>query len=254
MNTSRLSACLAGLLLALPMLAAQPDTRCYEMRTYYAAPGKLEALHARFRDHTVGLFAKHGMVNIGYWVPMENPENQLIYILAYPSRETREASWKAFMADPEWQAACKKSELDGKLVAKADSVFLEATDYSPEIKPTKAEPRVFELRTYKASPGNLAHLNARFRDHTVALFQKHGIANVAYWTPAKGQPGADETLIYIVAHRSKDAAAENFKAFGQDPLWNKARKESEEKAGGSLTAPGGVKSLFMQAADYSPMK
>ena len=79
--------------LALPLVAAEPDTRCFEMRTYYAAPGKLDALNARFRDHTCKLFEKHGMVNIGYWVPMTNTENKLVYLLAYPNREAREKSW-----------------------------------------------------------------------------------------------------------------------------------------------------------------
>ena len=111
--------------------AAAADTRCYEMRIYYAAPGKLDALNTRFRDHTCKLFEKHGMVNIGYWLPMTNTENKLVYLLAYPSREAREKSWKEFMADPDWQTAAKESEKDGKLVLKADSVFLSATDFSP---------------------------------------------------------------------------------------------------------------------------
>src|SRR5262245_47636754 len=89
------------------------DARVYEIRIYYAAPAKLEALQARFRDHTMKLFEKHGMVNIGYWVPLENTDNKLIYILAYPNREAREKSWKGFMADPDWQKAYKASEVDG---------------------------------------------------------------------------------------------------------------------------------------------
>src|SRR5919198_203543 len=79
------------------------DTRCFEMRVYYAAPDKLDELHARFRNHTCKLFEKHGMLNVGYWVPTENADHKLIYILAYPSRDAREKSWKEFMADPDWQ-------------------------------------------------------------------------------------------------------------------------------------------------------
>lgn len=234
---------------------AAADSRCFEMRTYYAAPGKLDDLNARFRNHTLKLFEKHGMVNVGYWVPLDNTENKLIYLLAYPSREAREKSWKAFGADPDWRAAAKASEANGRLVAKVESVFLNATDYSPEIKPAQGtEPRVFELRTYTASSGNLAALNARFRDHTVALFKKHGMANLGYWNPMKEQKGADDTLIYILGHKSKEAAAASFKSFGADPDWVAARKASEEKAGGSLTVKDGVKSVFMQATDYSPWK
>ncbi len=238
---------------AVAALAAEPDTRCYEMRTYYAAPGKLEALHARFRHHTLKLFEKHGMVNIGYWVPLENPDNKLIYLLAYPSREAREQSWKAFMADPDWQAAYKASEVDGRLVAKAELVFLKATDYSPEIKPSHtAARRLFELRTYTTPPGLLPNLNARFRDHTVALFKKHGLTSFGYWTPTDPKQGADNTLIYILAHQSREAAETGFTAFRADPDWVAARKASEEKAGGSLTVSNGVKSVFMRPTDYSP--
>jgi hypothetical protein len=106
------------------------DSRCFEMRTYYAAPGKIEALHARFRDHTTRLFQKHGMTNVGYWVPKEKPDT-IVYILAYKSREAREAAWKAFRDDPEWQTARKNSEVNGPLTTKIDSVFMDATDYSP---------------------------------------------------------------------------------------------------------------------------
>ena len=240
-----------------PGFAAGParDTRCYEMRTYTAAPGKVDELSARFRNHTCRLFEKHGMANVGYWMPLENPEGKLIYLLAYPSREARDQSWKAFMADPDWQAAMKASEADGKLVAKMESVFLSATDYSPEVKPVaSAEPRVFELRTYTAAAGRLGALNARFRDHTLKLFARHGITNVGYWTPMKDQKGAEETLIYLLAHQSREAAAASFKAFGADADWVAARKASEEKAGGALTVPDGVKSQFLRATDYSPLK
>ena len=112
---------------------AKPE-RFFEKRTYTAAEGKLDALHARFRDHTNALFRKHGMEIIGFWTPTEDKQgakNTLIYILAYPSRDAREASWKAFNADPDWQAARKESEKNGKLVDKVESVYMKPTDYSP---------------------------------------------------------------------------------------------------------------------------
>ncbi len=235
-------------------LAVEPDTRVYEMRVYYAAEGKLEALNARFRDHTVKLFEKHGIENIGYWEPIENPERKLIYFLAYPSREAREASWKAFKEDPEWQKAQKASEVDGKLVAKVETKFFKATDYSPAIKADAKGDRVFEMRIYTASPGNLKALESRFRDHTVKLFEKHGITNIAYWTLMEDQEGADSNLTYIVAHKNQEAAKQSFAAFGKDTEWKTALKSSEEKAGGSLTVPMGVKSVFMKPTDYSPLK
>jgi len=247
---------LLGVLLmsAASLSAAEPDSRVFEMRTYFAAPHKLDALHARFRDHTAKLFEKHGMTNIGYWVPLENPERKLIYLLAYPSREAREKAWQAFLDDPDWKRAKEASEVDGKLVDKVEIKYLTATDYSPAIKPSHDGERVFELRTYTTTPGNLDALNARFRDHTMALFKKHGMTNIGYWTLIDDQEGAENTLIYILAHRSADAAKESFAAFGADPAWKAAREASEEKAGGSLTEKGGVKSLFMKATDYSPIR
>src|SRR5262245_17324224 len=153
-------------LFASTALAADKDTRCYELRTYYAAPGKLDELNARFRNHTMKLFEKHGMQNVGYWVPLENTNNRLVYLLSYPSREAGERAFRAFGADPEWQKVQKASEANGRLVARIESLFLDATDYSPEIKSSVESPaRVFELRTYTTTPGNLGALDARFRDY-----------------------------------------------------------------------------------------
>ncbi len=252
---------LMALLIASAVAHAAADTRCFEMRVYYAPEGKLDALHARFRDHTIKLFEKHGITNLGYFVPVgDNPERKLIYFLAYPSLEARNASWKAFMADPDWQKAYKASEASGKLVAKIETAYLSATDYSPLAKAESVGGRVFELRTYTTEPGRLPNLNARFRDHTVKLFAKHGMTNVAYWTPLADQKGAvkppdvENTLIYLLAHKSQDAAKASFDGFRGDPDWVAARKASEEKAGGSLTIKDGVKSVFLVPTDYSAVK
>lgn len=107
--------------------------RVFEMRTYTAHPDKLQALHARFRQHTNKLFVKHGMELVGYWTPTdgERAADTLVYILAYPSREAREKSWEAFRNDPEWQQAYEESHKDGPLVKQVESVFLTPTDYSP---------------------------------------------------------------------------------------------------------------------------
>jgi hypothetical protein len=237
--------------------AAEPakDTRLYEMRTYYAAPGKLDALNARFRDHTLKLFEKHGITNIAYWLPAENPDNKLVYLLAFPSREARDNSFKSFGADPDWKAVVTASEKDGKLVTKVESLFLQPTDFSPAIQPKSTDPaRAFELRIYKSTPEKLPHLLARFRDHTLKLFEKHGMTNLAYFTPADKAQGADDTLVYLLAHKSPEAAAESFKTFRADPAWIDARKASEDKAGGPLTIPNGVTSTFLLPTDYSPMK
>jgi hypothetical protein len=133
-------ACLALALAPMPAAAQHapldPQTAIYELRIYYPAPGKLPALNARFREHTLKLFEKHGMRNVAYWNEQptpDAPEGRVIYVLAYPSREARDADWKAFGADPEWRAVVASSEAGGKLVAKVDSVFMTMTDYSPPI-------------------------------------------------------------------------------------------------------------------------
>lgn len=123
---------------APPTIAPSPsltkDSRCFEIRTYTAAPGKLEELHARFRNHTMKLFKKHGMEVVGFWGPTDKEkgsENTLVYVMAFPSREARDKAWKDFGADPEWQKAKSDSEKNGKLTDKVEFVILMATDYSP---------------------------------------------------------------------------------------------------------------------------
>jgi NIPSNAP len=111
---------------------AQKANRVFEIRTYTAEDGKLDALLARFRDHTVELFNKHGMVSIGYWVPQDEPKskNTLIYILAHLSREAAKKNWAEFQNDPEWQKVKADSEASGKLVNHIDSVYVDPTDFS----------------------------------------------------------------------------------------------------------------------------
>ncbi|MEM0970395.1 MAG: NIPSNAP family protein, partial [Verrucomicrobiota bacterium] len=207
--------------------AESKDERVFEMRTYYAAPGKLDDLHARFRDHTCALFEKHGMTNIGYWVPVENEGEVLIYLLAYPDREARSASWKAFKNDPAWQAAYQASTAKGKLVQKIDSVFLTTTVYSPPFSETLEGKEIVELRTYTTNPGKLPNLDARFRDHTVRLFTKHGITNLPYFHLMDDQEGNEVTLTYFVAFDSVDQREAAFASFREDPDWQKAAKESQ---------------------------
>ena len=125
-----LAAFIVSSVFGLESVQAEEKGRIFEMRTYYANKGKLDELKSRFRNHTVDLFKKHGMKNIGYWVPTENNDNKLVYILAYPSKEAREKSFKDFLNDPNWKAAYKASIKNGRLVKKIESVFLVGTDFS----------------------------------------------------------------------------------------------------------------------------
>jgi hypothetical protein len=121
-------------LLAIPLLLAAcafPQTRVYELRTYTCYEGKLDALKARFRDHTIEIFKRHGMESIGYWVPQdERSKTTLIYILAHPSREAADKHWAEFQADPEWQKVRADSEANGKIVQRVDRVFMTPADFS----------------------------------------------------------------------------------------------------------------------------
>lgn len=240
---------------AMPSATAAdpPSGPVYELRVYTCEPGKLPALHERFRNHTMSLFERHGMKNIAYWVPLDGPlsETQLIYLLEHSSREAAAASWKAFLSDPEWKQVASESEKKhGKILArKPEATFLVKTDYSSNI--TLPDPgKVYQLRTYVAPEGKLDQLNTRFRDHTVGLFRKHGMESYGYWVPTDA-PASSNTLIYLLEHPSKESAEAGFAAFRVDPNWVKAKSESEKN--GSLTAKP-PETLFLKLVDYSPRR
>ncbi len=182
-------------------------------------------------------------------------DGRIIFVASCASPEATAIAKQAAENDPAF------AETDGILEALVDSTkglpdrVMKTTDFSPVIAPGAAkDARVFELRTYTTTPGNLPLLHARFRDHTLGLFAKHGMTNLWYWQIAKDQPGADDTLIYLLAHPSAAAAATSFAAFRADPAWLGAKAASEKKGGGSLTMPDGVKSVFLKATDYSSIK
>lgn len=116
--------------------SAQSATTVYELRIYHTYEGKLDDLLRRFREHTTKLFEKHGMKNVAYWTPTDDPlkGKTLVYVIAHPSRDAATANWKAFHEDPEWVSVKDKSEVNGKLVEKVDSTFLAMTDFSPALR------------------------------------------------------------------------------------------------------------------------
>ena len=120
------------LLPLLLLMSVMAFGKIYELRTYTCEPGKLDALKARFRDHTVRIFNKHGMESVGYWVPQdpERSSNTLIYILAHPSREAADKNWKEFNDDPEWKKVQAESEANGKIVQKVERVWMDPTEFS----------------------------------------------------------------------------------------------------------------------------
>ena len=107
-------------------------TGVFQLSSYTPHDGKLDPLLARFRDHTMRLFERHGIQSVGYWLqPGEDQPTKVVYLLRHDSRESAEANWAAFGADPEWIAAYQESMHDGPLVAHIDKHFLEPTDFSP---------------------------------------------------------------------------------------------------------------------------
>tara|TARA_B100001123_G_C15286350_1_gene1015760 strand:- start:1280 stop:1744 length:465 start_codon:yes stop_codon:yes gene_type:complete len=116
---------------ANPAELLQAD-RTYELRTYTAADGKLDNLLARFRDHTMRIFEKHGMTNHGYWLPQDEElrQNTLIYLISHDSRAAGEESWRNFGQDPEWQRVSEESQRDGRIIAGLERIWLDPTDFS----------------------------------------------------------------------------------------------------------------------------
>lgn len=229
------------------------DEPVYQLRIYTAAEGKLDALNERFREHTMKLFEKHGMENVGYWVATDEPKSQttLIYLLKHDSRAAADKSWAGFRNDPEWQqvAAESKARHGDLLQGKIDATYLVPTDYSGEITaPTKD--KLYELRVYKAAEGKLQALHARFRDHTDRIFAGHGMKSVGYFSPTEGTRAGD-VLIYILEYPDREAARASWRAFGADPQWQAARKASE--INGPLLAER-PESVYMHLTNYSPTK
>jgi hypothetical protein len=245
-----------ALVLATPLVspAAAPDP-VYELRTYTAAPGRLDDVLARFRDHTIGIFNRHGMVSIGYWLPQDAKDGagqKLVYLLEHPSREAAAKNWAAFRADPEWQAVSKASEAHGKIVVHTESVFLAAADFSPALAaaPGPGAPRVFELRVYTTPEGKLPELDARFRSPERSYFVRHGMMEIGYFHPLDADHGAGHTLVYLLAHASRPAATASWAAFRADPDWI-ALKAATEKAGPLTTK---TESTFLTPTDFSPLQ
>jgi hypothetical protein len=243
-----------------PLGRLPTEIRLYEWRVLRAAPGKLDSLHSRLRDHQIPLLEQHGVFTQGVFVPAgENPEQRVYLLVAAEGLGAMQDGWRSFREDPKWlEAVAKSEEADaGKVVLQDDYQRLVKTYWSPQFTPTKsAEPRVFELRTYTCPDHETqTALQRRFREHTMELFEKHGMQNIVYWTLDSDEPGFRQKLVYLLAHKSQDAAKEGFTAFRKDPDWMAAKEASEKAAGGSLTAKKkGVVSQFLEATQYSPLK
>jgi hypothetical protein len=238
------------MLLVFTSLSAQKvDNRFFELRIYYCLPGRLDALIERFQNHTTKIFEKHGMENIGYWVPTNNEKNALYYILAFPSKEAQQKSWADFIADPQWKEVQSKSEESGKIIESIVSIPMTASEIMPKLKPGKGDGRLFELRTYTCLPGRLPNLTTRFKDHTLKLFEKQGMENLMYFNTIE-KDGAQPKLVYLLAHKNQDEAKKSWDAFRADPVWIAARDASEKD--GKIVEK--VESVYMTPLSFSKIK
>lgn len=223
------------------------DSRCYELRTYTAADGKLDDLNRRFRKYSRIVFARYRMARLGFWIPLDNPENQFTYILSYADCEDRDPAWEQFQADSLWQRVLNITTHEGDLVTQVESRMMVPAEFSPPIGPSARETeRVFELRTYTAEPGKREALLDRFRNHTVELFNRHGLENVAYWLPRE----SENELVYLLAFPSRFARDEAWREFAMDPEWQRAYEASRED--GPLVQ--NVESTLLRPTDYSPLR
>lgn len=259
--------------------AAEKETRTFELRVYSVEKGKQATVNTLIAKTGIKYMKKHDMELLGAWVPTDVADDRVILLVAHKDKASAVKNTDSLQADEGLRAEVGEALKGEQVITGIARFYLNATDYSPAIKPATVGDRVFELRTYVATPHNLDNLNARFRDHTLKLFEKHGMTNVAYFNllegekttcgdllkgcAAKGNDKCDVkpdtevkplALVYMISHKSQEAAKASFVKFGQDPAWKAAYSESEKKGGGPLTAKNGVKSLFLKATDYSPMK
>lgn len=277
--------CAAVLLLLCvdsPVASAQEpphEAPLYELRVYQPTEGKQGDLLDFMSRSGMRLAKSNGLDIIAAFTPVASDDDRIVTLVRHEDRAACDGSYERMMSDPATRDAFQTAFPAGPPLRSLTRLFLKTTDYSPKFETESNGSRVFELRTYIASPGNLDALNSRFRDHTMKLFERHGMTNGPYWNVDEGdgtkavelleavsprtQASAEidqelaargNTLVYFLAHSSPDAAKISFDAFRKDPEWNTVRTASESKAGGSLTAGGGVRSWFLQATDFSPLQ
>jgi len=229
----------------------------YEWHTLAAAPGQLDDVHTHLREQMLPALGSRGVRAVAVFTPVgDNPEG-LVHLVVAGGPEGAEAAGPDLLAGvAEWQSLLAGADGAPAVATSRSMQRLRTTAWSPlPSAATDAAPRVFELRTYTSpDAAKRQALLQRFEHHTLKLFEKHGMTNVIYWTPAAG-PDADTKLVYLLAHESTGAAKASFDGFRKDPDWTAAKTASETAAGGSLTIKEkGVVSEFLTPTDYSPLR
>ncbi len=220
----------------------------FEIRKYYANEGKLQDLINRFQNHTLKLFEKAGMENIAYFLPVDNTDNSMTYILGYPDEASRDKMWQSFMNDPEWKKAYEASHVNGPLVKSVEQTFMVLAPHLNDT-PKPMPSGVIQMRTYHLFEGKVPNIQARFRDHTQALFAKQDLRNYPYWMTVE-KDGTQPKLVYLLGAKDQASFDAGFQAFVKDPAWLKARDESE--ASGKIVEK--VDAVMFKTLPFSPLK
>ncbi|MEO1018813.1 MAG: NIPSNAP family protein [Pseudomonadota bacterium] len=189
----------------------------FEARTYYSIGGKIGALNERMATRVLPIFARHGIEALGYWTEVIGEGNKLFYILRYRDVADREARWGAFQDDPDLHALRREPVL----LDYTENRLMRLTGYSPAPKTTDP---VVEIRIYDTLPGKMQALNDRFANHTLGLFERHGIRSIGYWTEVVG---TGNRLFYMVGYPDVGARQRAWDAFLGDPEWQRSRADSE---------------------------
>jgi len=224
------------------------ETRLFELRTYHAPDGKLDALHARFREHATRLFERYGIASLGYWTPSDASDSRVVFLLAYPNAESRNNSWARLVTDPDWRKARRQSEAQGRLVERIEELMLVPTADCPVVAPTRAEkPRSFELRTYTTKTADPTFHKA--------LCEKFHDSLVGCWTAAAAQPGGETTHVYLLARERPGSEKRMPEVVHSD------RFRISTTGGGPVPSvrprpavSDGGKGLVLQPTDYSPLR
>ena len=243
--------CLTVFLLSFTAFAQQNSdmkSTYFEVRKYYANDGKLQDLLNRFQNHTMKLFEKAGMENIAYFLPVDNTDNSMTYILGYPDEASRDKMWQSFMNDPDWKKAYEESHVNGPLVKSVDQTFMVLAPHLND-NPRPMPSGVIQMRTYTLLEGKVPNIQARFRDHTQALFEKQGLKNYPYWMTAP-KDGSQPKLLYLLGAKDQASFDAGFAAFVKDPEWLKARDASE--ASGKIVEK--VDAIMFKTLPFSPLK
>jgi hypothetical protein len=225
----------------------------YELRIYHCEDGKLKDLEQRFKNHTMALFEKHGMKNIGYWTPTKEGNKSLYYIVAHKDKAAMDKSWQDFVADPAWKAVQKKSEENGKIISKIESILMNINEdlSKPSKKLSKqlSSDLTYEMRIYYILPNRYQNIVKRFKDHSRELLSKQGMVNVVYFDTVE-KDGAQPKLIYFLQHKSESSAKQSWDGFRNDPKWVEIRNASE--VSGRIVDR--VESIYMKKSDFFTAK